>query len=65
VHVSVTGAFLHDADEVPRRAHKGRPEGILIFDVDLVRIIEHNQVDITGIIQFACAKLTEGEHDIA
>ena len=62
-HVAVGGALLQHPRQALRHAHEERLRLDIRRQRRRIEIEEHDQVDIAGIVQFACAHLAHGEDD--
>ena len=63
-HVAVDRALLHQLDEAARDAGE-EAAGFGAFERRCVRVVEHDQVDIAGVVQFERPALAHGKNDVA
>ena len=61
--IPIVGALLQDPQEIARQAHEEILQGAAAAIVDLVAVIEHDEIDVAGVVELAGAELAHGEDD--
>ncbi len=65
IDITVFGEVLQQADQIASQAHEAILEGSPAAIIDLVAVIEDDQVNVAGVVEFAGTELAHAENDEA
>jgi hypothetical protein len=63
--IAVVGALLKHAQQVARQTDEEILQGAAAAVIDLVPVVEHDEIDVAGVVQLAGAELAHGQNDEA
>ena len=63
-HIAIRGARLHQGDEVPREAGEVFAQGAPALVAAPLRVVEHDEVDVGGIVELAGTVLAHRQREV-